>query len=438
MYEQIRDSQAKILGADHPSTLTTQTGLAVAYQAAGRFRGHHVVGADPRGPGEDAFSADHPSTLLTQANLAAAYWSAKQLDKSVPLFEDTLKRQEAKLGRQHPDTQVTVANLSGSTTRMPARLKEAIPLLEEAYHASRSVPDLRFLSRVHYSDGYLKARRCFRGDRVVGAGRDTQVKTLGADHPDTLRTQGNLAAAYWSARQLDKSVPLFEDLLQRQEARLGRQHVDTQRTVGNLGVNYKDAGRLKEAIPLLEEAYRASRSVPNLRFVEGQLLDGYLKAGMTTEAAKLVQNQVADACKVLPRDSPQLAGTLTQSSLTLLQLKAYVDAEPLLRECLTIREKTQPELWTTFNTQSLLGAALSGQKKYAEAEPLLLAGYDGMKQREKTIPPQGRVRLLEAVERLVQFYEATDKKEEVVKWLKILDEARSAEKKPAVNPEKQP
>jgi hypothetical protein len=45
--------------------------------------------------------------------------------------------------------------------------------------------------------------------------------------------------------------------------------------------------------------------------------------------------------------------------------------------------------WLTFNTQSLLGGALLGQKKYAEAEPLLVKGYEGLKTREKTIPKQG-------------------------------------------------
>ena len=72
--------------------------------------------------------------------------------------------------------------------------------------------------------------------------------------------------------------------------------------------------------------------------------------------------------------------------------KDFTRAEPLLRECLAIREKTQPDDWTTFNTQSLLGGALLGQKKYADAEPLLLKGYEGMKQREKTIPPRDATR----------------------------------------------
>jgi hypothetical protein len=40
-----------------------------------------------------------------------------------------------------------------------------------------------------------------------------------------------------------------------------------------------------------------------------------------------------------------------------------------------VRAAKQPVEWTIFNTRSLLGDALMGQKKYAEAEPLLLQGY---------------------------------------------------------------
>ncbi len=122
-------------------------------------------------------------------------------------------------------------------------------------------------------------------------------------------------------KQLDKSVPLFEDVLKRQEAKLGRQHPDTQMTVANLGVNYKDSGRLNAAIPLLEEVYRTSGQCPNLRWVRAPLLGAYAKAGRSVEAAKLVSDILADARKTAPKDSPQLAGALAQSGLTLLQAR---------------------------------------------------------------------------------------------------------------------
>jgi len=64
----------------------------------------------------------------------------------------------------------------------------------------------------------------------------------------------------------------------------------------------------------------------------------------------------------------------------------------------------------------MLGGALLGQKKYAEAEPLLVEGYEGMKQRETQIPPPGKVRLPEAADRLVELYVALGKSEESAKW----------------------
>jgi tetratricopeptide (TPR) repeat protein len=243
-------------------------------------------------------------------------------------------------------------------------------------------------------------------------------KKQGAEHPDTLTCMSDLAVAYWQLKRLDRSIPLFEEALKLSEKKLGRQHPETLRAVTNLGVNYKDAGRLKEALPLLEEAYRAGTKHPQLRWVVSPLFEAHARAGNTTEAAKLIDEALADARKELPRNSPQLAGMLAQFGLTRLELKEFAVAEPLLRECLAIREKSQPDAWTTFNTQSTLGGALLGQKKYAEAAPLLLKGYEGMKAREKTIPQVGggELRIPEALDRLIELYTATDKPDEVKRW----------------------
>jgi hypothetical protein len=107
---------------------------------------------------------------------------------------------------------------------------------------------------------------------------------------------------------------------------------------------------------------------------------------------------------------------LAQIGLNLLQQKKWTEAEPLVRESLTIREKQEPDDWQTFNTRSLLGGALLGQKRYDEAEPLLRKGYEGMKQREKTIPPQAATRIPETLDRLIELSAATSKPDEIKKW----------------------
>jgi len=102
-----------------------------------------------------------------------------------------------------------------------------------------------------------------------------------------------------------------------------------------------------------------------------------------------------------------------------------------LRDCLKIREAKQPDDWKTFNAQSLLGGVLLGQKKYTDAEPLLLKGYQGIKERESQIPKQWKDRLIEALERLVQLYEATGNKAQADKWRKEREQARNATTKDA-------
>ena len=181
-------------------------------------------------------------------------------------------------------------------------------------------------------------------------------------------------------------------------------------------------------MPLLEEAYRAAKKYPSLRWVDAQLLEAYARASKTEQAAALANDILVDTRKQLPKHSPQLAGQLATIASSLLQANAYPEAEPMLRECLAIREKTETDAWTTFNTKSMLGAALLGQKKYAAAEPLLLAGYEGMKQREAKIPPEGKVRINDALERLIQLAKASQKKQEEAKWRTELEARKKSAK----------
>lgn len=88
-----------------------------------------------------------------------------------------------------------------------------------------------------------------------------------------------------------------------------------------------------------------------------------------------------------------------------------------------MREKLIPDDWGTFQAQSLLGGALLGQNKFAEAEPPLLSGYNGLKQREDQIPANVRqLQVKEALERLVQLYQATGQTEKSAQWKQQLDE----------------
>ena len=117
-------------------------------------------------------------------------------------------------------------------------------------------------------------------------------------------------------------------------------------------------------------------------------------------------------------------------TIELLKYEEYAVAEPLIRKCLEIRLKLQPDVWSTFNTKAMLGRSLLGQKKYKEAEPLLKEGYEGMKQCEKSIPRSGLPRVTETLEALVQLYEATKNAAEAERWREELSARNATGKAP--------
>ena len=73
-----------------------------------------------------------------------------------------------------------------------------------------------------------------------------------------------------------------------------------------------------------------------------------------------------------PADHPAALEIRDDLGELYLLLGNYGDSERLLRECLSIRQAQESDLWRTFNTQSLLGSCFAAQKRFAEAEPLLL------------------------------------------------------------------
>jgi serine/threonine protein kinase/tetratricopeptide (TPR) repeat protein len=416
--ETLKLTKAK-LGPGHPMTLTSMNYLAGAYLRAGKLDLAVPLNEETLKLRKAKLGPDHPDTLTSMNDLAFAYDLAGKLDLAMPLLEETLRLKKIKLGPDHPDTLTSVGNLAVAYNEA-GKLDLAVPLLEETLKLMKAklgpdhpntITSMNNLALAYANAGKLNLAVPLHEDAL----RLTKAK-LGPDHPDTLTSMNNLAATFWKAKQLDRSVPLLEEALKRKEAKLGRDHPETLMTVANLGVNYKDAGRYKEAIPLLEEAHRAAKKYRTLSWVGTPLLDAYTKAGEQSKTADLLGDQMSEARKTLPQESPQLAAQLANLGLSLLQAKAFTEAERLMRECLAIRERKEPDDWRTFNTQSVLGGALLGQKKFAEAEPLLLKGYEGMKQRQKSIPPQANTRIPEALDRLIDLYTATNRPDEVKKW----------------------
>ena len=434
LFLRARETHKSLLGDDHPDTLMSMNNLGIGYQDAGKLDLALPLLEETLKLRKAATGADHPETLLSMNNLAACYIAAGKPDLAVPLLEQALKLRKAKLGTDHPHTITSMNNLAMGYQAV-GKLELALPLLDETRKLSKAKlgadhPDT-LDSMNNLAMGYRAVDKLELALPLLEETLKLSKAKQGADHPSTLTIMNNLALGYQEAGKLDLALPLFEETLKLWKAKKGADHPRTLTIMHNLALGYQAVGKLDLALPLFQESAvgieklrfqheNAARCIDNLASCLEQLKQ-------FDEAEAWRRKSLAAVKERAGVDSGAYAVEMAKLGRNLLQQQRWTDAENALREGLTLRTRYQPDAWTTFNTQSMLGGALLGQKKYTEAEPLLLVGYDGMKKREATIPAQGKARLTDTLERLVQLYEATGKNDEAAKWRKELENAKAAQ-----------
>jgi serine/threonine protein kinase/tetratricopeptide (TPR) repeat protein len=422
------DGMTARLGADDPVTLGIANNLALAYMETDRLALALPLFEQTLAREKLKLGADDPQTLTTMNNLARAYVHAKRLDRALPLFQETLAKRQARLGADHPKTLITKRDL-GKAYRAAGQASKALPLLEQALAKLRvqldpdhrdTVITMTELARVYQETGqpgkaialYEEALERFRARQ-------------GSESDDVISTMNNLGVAYWNAGRFDKSVPLFEELVRWHRAKKPADDPDTLLALANLAVNYRDSGRLAEALPLLEEALergaKRSGGLPaSVGFVPPALVAAYDASGLYAKSEPLYRSFVPLAEKRFGPDDARTGDYWSFLGWNLMQQKKFAAAEPVLRVCLRIREQKLPDAWITWHTRSVLGASLQGQRRYADAEHLLLAGYLGLKERAGQLPANQRGNVVEAARRLVELYRAWGRVEEAERWRKVV------------------
>jgi tetratricopeptide (TPR) repeat protein len=437
LHERVRDARVRRLGSDHPDTLATLNHLAAAYRDARRMTDAIPLCERVRDAQVKQMGTDHPRTLIAISNVGAAYWSAGKWAEAIELFERVRDVQVKKLGTDHPNTLTTTDNL-GAAKRDAGRTDEAITLFEQVRVARTQMLGPLHPHTLHTLDNLARAYR--NAGRTADAialyqhVRDARRQTLGADHPATLDTLRGLAMTYQGAGRTAEAILLFEQVRDATVKRLGADHPDSLASLNNLGAAYLGAGKLEQALPLLQQTAAgiekrqfidrsAAVMIGNLAVCYEQLKQYEPAEGWWRKGLVIVKERAGP-------ESTAYAGALANLGFNLLRQHKYAEAEQMLRDCLALRTKQQPDAWNTFNSKSVLGDTLLGQQKYADAAPLLMDGYEGLKKWKAKIPPAWRqVRLAEALDRLVRLYEATGQKDEAAKWRREVEAMKALDDK---------
>ncbi len=349
---------------------------------------------------EDGFAANPELTVKEALHRAAATIGERFRDE--PLVEAALRRTIGQAYR----------GVGGDERQAAAHLERAVAL----YQAHLGPDHAETLACQHaLALSYQFLGRLPDAIAMLEQILDRQRASLGPDHRKSLITLNSLGEACRKAGQYDRARRLIEQALARKTATFGADHAMTVESLHDLGLVLRDLGRFPEAIARLEEATAKLESVygPDhgvTRYSLSNLIDVCERAGQIDRANALLRQAIRRA-RDGGRALAPLAELRARLGQNLLKQHQPVEAEAALRESLANDGKAAGRQPMRFFTLSLLGEALLGQQRYAEAEPLLLQGYEGMKPREAPWPAAGKTRLAEAAERLVRLYEATGQPE---------------------------
>ena len=92
----------RLLGPDHPDTLSSRNSLAAAYLAAGRVAEAIELFEQTLSVQQRLLGPDDPETLTSQNNLASAYQDAGRTDEAIRLYELNLEVRERLLALTIP------------------------------------------------------------------------------------------------------------------------------------------------------------------------------------------------------------------------------------------------------------------------------------------------------------------------------------------------
>jgi hypothetical protein len=344
---QILQSSERVLGSDHPNTLSSMNNLAQTLKAQGDLAKAHELQEQVVEAMARLLGKEHPDTLTSMNNLAQTLYAQGDLTGARKLQEEVLEAMARLLGKEHPDTLTSMNNLA-QTLKAQGDLARAHKLQEQVLEArarllGKEHPDtltsMNNLAQTLYAQGDLPGARKLQ-EQVLEA----MARLLGKEHPNTLTSTNNLAQTLYAQGDLPGARELQEQVLEARTRLLGKEHPNTLTSTNNLAQTLYAQGDLPGARKLQEQVLEARARLlgnqhPDTLTSMNNLAQTLYAQGDPAGARKL-QEQVLEAmARLLGKEHPN---TLT-SMLNLAQmLQAEGDlagAERLYRLALEGRKR---------------------------------------------------------------------------------------------------
>ena len=380
--ERAMDLHRRLLGAENPKSLKTMSRLGTTARLEGKYAEAETLFGRALETERRVLGPEHPDTLYSMNNLANDYDKQGKYAQAEALDTQTLEIRRRVLGPEHPETLASMTNLAD----------------------------------VYYSQGKYAQAEALDSQTL-----EIRRRALGPEHPNTLTSMNGLAVDYDSQGKYAQAEALFSQTQEIQRRVLGPEHPSTLISMSNLAGTYGYQGKYAQAEALYSQTLKIKNRVrgpehPTTLNTLSDFASMYQRQGKYALAETYAAQALAGRRHALGPEHPDTMASAADLALAYLSQGKFTESEPLARQAMEFDRKKQPDDWQGFRAETLLGASVAGQKKYAEAEPLLLEGYQGMVARKDKMEAADQYHLDRAREWIVQLYQAWGKPEKAAEW----------------------
>ncbi len=412
------------LGEEDPQTLAGKGRLADALFQQGKIPEAESLIRTVLAWQRRVVGLEHPDTLRSMETLGNVLIWANKFPEAEKFCSETVTIEKRVLGPEHPCTVGSLVSLAEVYSN-EQRYTESEALLLQALEIRRRLmgPDhpetldsMNHLGMLYGREGNFPAARA-----IIEQGVEIRTRTLGPEHPDTLIEKHNLATNYLFEGNFSLTEDLERTTLPLNRRVLGPDHPVTIFTIRVLAQALAFQGKFAEAEPMLLEALKICRqsfgSEENETLgVMNTLGFFYQQEGKLVDAEALLRETLEIRERRQGPDDVQTILTGDVLGLALLKNAKYAEAEKLFRESLEKRRRLFPHEWRTAYVESQLGETLACEQRYSEAEPLLVAAFEGLKAQAARIPASADVDFRRTGEGLIRLYIAWGKPGEADVW----------------------
>ena len=428
------DVARRVLGEEHPQTLTLMTGLGQVYMMQGKHSEAEPLYVKALESRRRLLGDENVETLETMGALASLYWRQGKYAQAEPVRAEVVRVQRRVLGEEHPATLTSLNNLA-LLALYQGRYAEAETQFVSVIAAMRRVLGDDHLETMISAGNlglvYFRQGRHADAEAVFTKVLEQKQRVLGDKHPESLTTMNNLGVVLRAAGKYPEAERTYTKVMEVMRDVLGENHPNVAQTMNGMAFLYMVQGKSAQAERLYTEALAAQRRIvgeehPDAVNTMHNLAVFYTNEGRNAEAEPLATKALEIRRRVLGAEHPETARSVNNLGLLNLNLGRHEQAESLLRTALNAYEKAMPNGWERYNCQSMLGASIAGQKRYQDAEPLMVAAYEALIQRKASIPLANVPVIDQAGQRVIQLYRDWGKPEKSAEWTRRLERSKAS------------